>query len=318
MAITDDVLRQMTAVSLATYPEAGEVYRKLANWAEVEPEQLILTPGSDGAIRLVFEAFIEQGDKVIHTVPTFAMYPVYSQMFGAYVLPIDYISKEGKPFLNWDSIIKFLLEHKPKLMCLANPDSPTGTTLDAHVLKEILSVCESVGTVFLIDEAYHPFYEWSAVPWTSTSKNLIVARTFAKAWGVAGLRIGYAVGHPETITLLHKLRPMYEVNTFAVDFMSKMLDRKDEMMKSVARLQEGKVYFIEKMQSLGFKTLPTSGNFLYVSFEERSKEIHSMLAYKVYYRESLDHPSLDGYTRFSAAPKSIMMKVYELIKNVVT
>ena len=138
MAITDDVLRQMTAVSLATYPEAGEVYRKLASWAEVEPDQLILTPGSDGAIRLVFEAFIEHGDKVIHTVPTFAMYPVYSQMFGADVLPIDYISKEGEPFLNSDSIIKALLEHKPKLMCLANPDSPTGTTLDADVLKEIL------------------------------------------------------------------------------------------------------------------------------------------------------------------------------------
>ena len=318
MAVTDDVLREMNAISLATYPEAGEVYRKLASWVDVDPEQLILTPGSDGAIRLVFEAFIEHGDKVIHVVPTFAMYPVYSQMFGADVLHIDYISKEGKPFLNSDSIIKSLLEHKPKLMCLANPDSPTGTTLGADVLKKILSVCESVGTVFLIDEAYHPFYEWSAVPWTKTSKNLIVARTFAKAWGVAGLRIGYAVGHPETIALLHKLRPMYEVNTFAVDFMSKMLDKKDDMMKSVARVQEGKDYFIEKMQSLGFETLATSGNFLYVLFGEQSKEIHSVLAKKVYYRESFDHPSLVGYTRFSVAPKSIMMKVYELIKAVVT
>ncbi|MDA9550071.1 histidinol-phosphate aminotransferase family protein [Oceanospirillaceae bacterium] len=315
MAVTEDVLRQMQAVTLATYPEAGGLYKKLATWAEVEPEQLILTPGSDGAIRLVFEAFIEQGDKVIYTVPTFAMYPVYSQMFGADVLPIDYICKNGKPFLNSDSIIKILLEHKPKLLCLPNPDSPTGTTLDANVLKEILAVCESVGTVFLIDEAYHPFYEWSAVPWTKKSKNLIVARTFSKAWGVAGLRLGYAVAHPETASLLHKLRPMYEVSTFAIDFMSKMLDRKDEMVKSVARIQEGKDYFIEKMQSLEFETLPTSGNFLYVSFGEKGKEIHHRLANKVYYRESFDHPSLFGYTRFSVAPKSVMMKVYELIKD---
>jgi histidinol-phosphate aminotransferase len=318
MAVTEDVLRQMKAVSLATYPEAGEVYRKLARWVDVEPEQLILTPGSDGAIRLVFEAFIEHGDGVIHTVPTFAMYPVYSQMFGANILPIDYTSKDGKPFLNSDSIIQAILTHKPKLMCLANPDSPTGTTLDSNVLKEVLSACESVGTVFLIDEAYHPFYEWSAVPWTKISKNLIVARTFAKAWGAAGLRIGYAVGHPETISLLHKLRPMYEVNTFAVDFMAKMLDRKDDMLKSVARVLEGKDYFIEKMQSLGFETIATSGNFLYVSFGEQGKQIHPAIADKVYYREAFDHPSLVGYTRFSVAPKSIMIKVYELIKAVTT
>ena len=317
MKVTNEVLRDMSAISLATYPEAGEVYRKLAKWAGVSPEQLLLTPGSDGAIRLVFEAFVEQSDTVIHTIPTFAMYPVYSQMFGAEVIPIDYKQTEAGPYLDSDSITKALLKYKPKLFCLPNPDSPTGTILDSEVLKEILTVCESVGTVFLIDEAYHPFYEWSAVPWTKTSKNLIVARTFAKAWGVAGLRIGYAVAHPETVSLLHKLRPMYEVSTFSVDFVSRMLDRKDDMMKSVARVLEGKDYFIEKMQSLGFETLPTSGNFLYVAFGEQGKEIHSVLADKVYYRESFDHPSLVGYTRFSVAPKSIMIKVYKIINDVV-
>ena len=183
MAVIEDVLRQMKAVSLATYPEAGEVYRKLARWVDVEPEQLILTPGSDGAIRLVFEAFIEDGDGVIHTVPTFAMYPVYSQMFGADIVPIDYISKDGKPFLNSDSIIQAILTHKPKLICLANPDSPTGTTLDANVLKEILSVCESVGTVFLIDEAYHPFYEWSAVPLDKNIKKLNCGKNICQSLG---------------------------------------------------------------------------------------------------------------------------------------
>jgi histidinol-phosphate aminotransferase len=318
MKITNEIMKDIPAISLATYPEAGEVYRKLAQWAEVSPEQLILTPGSDGAIRLVFEAFVENGDGVIHTVPTFAMYSVYSQMFGAEVYPIDYKPTEAGPSLDAESIISTLVKHKPKLLCIPNPDSPTGTILEPDVLREILSVCESVGTVFLIDEAYHPFYEWSAVPWAATSKNLIVARTFAKAWGVAGLRIGYAVGHPETISLLHKMRPMYEVSTFSVDFMSRMLDRDDEMMKSVARIKEGKDCFVNTMESLGFKVLPTFGNFLYVAFAEYGDTIHSALSNKVYYRASSDHPSLVGYTRFSVAPKSIMMKVSDLIKNSVT
>src|ERR1700682_4795396 len=123
---------------------------------------------------------------------TFAMYPVYSQMFGAKAYPIEYGRRDDIPHLDPGTIIKALLEHKPKLLCLPNPDSPTGTILAPDVLRQILKECEAVGTILLLDEAYHPFYECSAVSWTETSRNLIVARTFAKAWGAAGLRIGYA------------------------------------------------------------------------------------------------------------------------------
>lgn len=317
MALLHDVLLEIPPLALATYPEAGETYRKLARWVGVSPDSLLLTPGSDGAIRLVFEAFVEQGDAVIHTVPTFAMYPVYSKMFGAEACTIEYVRTENGPSLNSGAIIDALLEHKPKLLCLPNPDSPTGTVLAPDVLREILTVCEAVGTVLLLDEAYHPFYEWTAIPWTETSRNLIVARTFAKAWGVAGLRIGYAAAHPETITLLHKMRPMYEVNTLAVEFMSRMLDRSPEMMRSVARINEGKHFFQEEMRSLGFKVLPTDGNFLHVAFGEQGEAIHTALSNKVYYRASFAEPCLAGYSRFTVAPQPIMAQVAELIKQAV-
>ena len=317
MEASNEVLKEMSAISLATYPEAGELYKKLAKWLEVNPEQLLLTPGSDGAIRLIFEAFVEDGDEVMHTFPTFAMYPVYSQMFGARVIQSDYQQTEIGPAIDSDKIINDILTYKPKLFCLPNPDSPTGTILESDVLQKILTACETAGTVFLIDEAYHPFYDWTAVPWTKTSRNLIVTRTFAKAWGVAGLRIGYAVAHPDTISLLHKMRPMYEVSTFATDFMSRMLDREDDMMKSVASIREGKDYFVDVMRSLGFNVLPTSGNFLHVAFGKYSDSIHAALKNSVYYRKSFEHPSLIGYTRFSVAPKTIMMKVSDMIKNVV-
>jgi histidinol-phosphate aminotransferase len=302
---------------LATYPEAGETYRKLARWVGVNPEYLLLTPGSDGAIRLVFEAFVEHGDAVIHTLPTFAMYPVYSQMFGAKAYPIEYQRRDDVPHLDPGTIVNALLEYKPKLLCLPNPDSPTGTILAPDVLRQILKECEAVGTVLLLDEAYHPFYEWSAVSWTETSRNLIVARTFAKAWGAAGLRIGYAVAHPETIALLHKMRSMYEVSTLAAEFMSKMLDNVSEMMGSVARNNEGKHFFHEEMRSLGFKVLPTAGNFVHIAFGDRSRDIHAALSNKVLYRASFEHPCLVGYSRFSIAPRSIMAQVVDVINQVV-
>jgi histidinol-phosphate aminotransferase len=313
LRVTHDVLKGLPLLTLATYPEAGDCYRKLARWADVAPEQLILTPGSDGVIRLMFEAFIEPGDSVVHTTPTFAMYQVYSQMFGANAIEIQYVPTDSGPELNPALIVDLLRRHAPKLLCLPNPDSPTGTVLMPDALREILSVCEDVGTVLLLDEAYHPFYDWSAVPWSRESRNLVVARTFAKAWGVAGLRIGYAVAHPETIAYLHKMRPMYEVSSLSVEFMSQMLNHAPAMLKSVERIKAGKEYFVSAMKGLGFKVLPTEGNFVHVAFGKHAPAIHAILANKVLYRKNFDHPCLAGYSRFTVAPTSIMALVVDPI-----
>lgn len=309
------VCGELPPIALGTYPEAGELYRKLAAWLQVDANSLLLTPGSDGAIRLTFEAFVEHGDAVVHTSPTFAMYPVYSQMFGADEVVIDYKPGVDGPAIEVASILDAIRDRRPKLLCIPNPDSPTGTVLSPDVLGEILAACENAGTVLLLDEAYHPFYDWTAVPWTAQSPNLIVARTFAKAWGAAGLRIGYAVAHPETIRLLHKMRPMYEVSTFAVDFMAGMLDRVDDMRKSVERITAGKQYFVGEMRSLGYRVLPTHGNFVHVEFGAKAAAIHAALAKRVLYRRDFDHPSLAGFSRFTVAPMPVMAELAGLIRQ---
>lgn len=312
---TNQVLKQLPAFSIASYPEAGDLYSKIAKWVEVSPDSILLTPGSDGAIRLVFEAFIEHGDSVLHTFPTFAMYPVYSKMFGANAQTIEYSRKNDIPYLDYNIIIEYLYNLKPKLLCLPNPDSPTGSVFSQEIFEKILTTCEKVGTVLLIDEAYHPFYDWTAMPWTKTSNHLIVARTFAKAWGAAGCRIGYAVANPETINLLHKMRPMYEVSTIAVDFMTKMLDYSNEMRDSVSRILEGKTYFQNRMRDLGFNVLLNEGNFVHIAFGDKGNKIKTALNGKVYYRHNFDHISLEGYSRFSVAPTSIMKEAADLIEQ---
>jgi histidinol-phosphate aminotransferase len=311
--ILGEVAAAVPLSSLSTYPEAGELYRKLARWLGVDPRALLLTPGSDGAIRLAFEAFLEPGDRVIHTVPTFAMYPVYSQMFAAEVIAAEYRRVGGGPVLDPQLVLELLRLHRPKLLCLPNPDSPTGTVMRREALREILSTSERVGTVLLVDEAYHPFYADSVVDWTGQSEHLIVARTFAKAWGAAGLRVGYAVAHPQTIALLHKMRPMYEVSTFAVEVMARMIDRADDMLAAVERINAGKRFFADCLRDLGFQVLPSEGNFLHVEFGSRGPAIHAALGGKVLYRAATDHPSLAGYSRFSVAPEPIMARVVELI-----
>ncbi len=308
------VWAEIDPLNLSTYPECGELYRKLARWLDLSPEHLILTPGSDGAIRLTFEVFVNEGNTVVHTIPTFAMYPVYSQMFGAKVEPLNYVRSSSGPKLSVDQILSHLDRIQPKLFCLPNPDSPTGTVIPPEGLRAILDLCSRTGTVVLIDEAYHPFYDWSCVQWVREYRNLIVARTFAKAWGLAGLRIGYAVGHPETIRFLHKMRPMYEVSTISVAFVERMLGYEHEMWASVRRLNEGKRYFARQMKDFGFEVLLTEGNFLHVAFGRYAEVIHRALENKVLYRIDFKEPCLEGYSRFSCTTVAGFEPIVEAIR----
>jgi histidinol-phosphate aminotransferase len=264
---------------------------------------------------MVYEAFVEHGDSVIYPNPTFAMYQVYAQMFGAQESIVEYQYSDTGPVLNVEQLKNLLRLEKPKIFCLPNPDSPTGTVLSQNDLKDLLTICEEVGAVFLLDEAYYPFYEWSGVNWTQHSRNLIIARTFAKAWGAAGMRIGYLVAHPDTISLINKLRPMYELGTVSIDFMVRMLDHVGVMQSSVEKINVGKIYFATEMSALDFKVLVTEGNFVHVAFGEKDSLIAKALANKVLYRQSFNHPSLKGFSRFSIAPKEKMEYVVELIKQ---
>jgi histidinol-phosphate aminotransferase len=316
-AFTKKLLSTILPETLFSYPEAGELYNKIAQWSNLKPESLLLTPGSDGAIRLIFEAFVNEGDIVINTSPTFAMYAVYGQVFGASVRIIEYENRNNGPFLDIDKMIAMVVSEKPKLVCLPNPDSPTGTVVARHRIQQLLKTCEDSGSVLLIDEAYYPFYNETVADLTNFSRNLIIARTFAKAFGLAGLRIGYAIANPETISFLHKIRPMYETSTIGIDFMNKMMDHLDEMKDSVKRITEGRTYFVKELRSLGFQVIDTNANFIHVDFHNFSDKIHTYLSDKVLYRNKFDHPSLPGYSRFSVGPKEVMMPVIDWIKQAI-
>lgn len=317
LAFTGQLLRDLPSINLATYPEPAALYKKLAEWVGVDPDALILTPGSDGAIRLTFQAFVSEGERVVHTLPTFAMYPVYCQMFGAQPWPLLYGRGTNGPVLSIEQIHDHLLRVKPRLLCLPNPDSPTGTVLLPDELRSVVDLCAKLGTMVLIDEAYHPFYEHSCVAWTRDCPHLIVARTFAKAWGLAGLRIGYAVGHPETIAYYHKLRPMYELGTLSIAFMERMLDHEKEMVESVKRLLRGKQYFAAEMEALGFQVLLTHGNFQHVAFGNRSETIHRKLEDMVLYRRDFKENCLSGFSRFSVTTRQCFAPIIQAIKEVI-
>lgn len=312
------VLAEMDPSNATTYPDCAPLYQTLAAYLGVDPKALILAPGSDGVIGSVFRAFIRPGDVVLHTKPTYAMYQVYSRMCGARTVELEYQRGVAGPYLSPETVAREIRERRPTLVCVPNPDSPSGTVFPPEVLRDLIETGLEAGSAFLVDEAYHPFYPQTVVPLIKDYPNLIVARTFSKAWGLSGVRLGYGIAAPETAALLQKVRPNYEVNMMGVALAVRMItDFEPEMRASVARLNEGREAFLSAMRGLGFATLTSHASFCHVRFGALSDKVHAALKDVVLYRRDSDAACLDGFSRFSATTIGLFEPVIARVRQVV-
>ena len=318
--MNDIVVQSLSKISpeaVFSYPDLDTLYGKIASFTDLLAENILITAGSDGAIRACFEACINSGDKIVLTRPTFAMYEVYSKIYGADVTWLDYESSLDGPILKADDIVKVINEEKPKMVCLPNPDSPTGTVFSLVDLENIIKTANDNGSLVLIDEAYYPLYPQSVAHLINKYKTLVVIRSFSKAWGAAGLRVGYAISNNELITLIHKQRPMYEIGNVSAKALEILLDYEEEMNLSVERINDGKKYFQNAMKLLGLSTYESYGNFLHVKFGKYADDIHKVLEDVVYYRKNFNVPCLEGYSRFSSTTKERFEPIVESIDKII-
>lgn len=301
--------------SISYYPNLFKCYKTIASLNNVKIENILIGAGSDGIIRSIFETFVNKGDIVLKTKPTFQMYEVYSKIYQAKTIDIEYKISDNKISFDLEKFIHAVKKNKVKLICLPNPDSPTGTIVADDNIKKILSVAKAKGTIVLIDEAYFPFYNKTALKFLKKYNNLIITRTFAKAWGLAGLRIGYSISSKEVANYMHKVKSMYEVNTFAAHIIPSLLPMKNDVMKSVKKLNLSKSFFLKKLKKMGFTTLKSYGNFCHVNFGEKSVKIHKSLKKHVLYKENFSEKCLNGYSRFSLTDKNKFKKILNLISK---
>jgi histidinol-phosphate aminotransferase len=311
------LLTDLPGKALFGYPDCHALYKKIADHVGVSINQLFIAAGSDGIIRTVYDAFVMPGDNVIYTNPTFAMYSLYAQMYGANAVELQYAATPDGPTLLAEDVIRAILMYRPRLIGLPNPNSPSGTVFTLDEMRFIIQAAMDTDAIILVDEAYHPFYDETVLPLLADSPRLIIARSFSKAWGCAGIRMGYGIGAKPIMDTLHRIRPMYEAGALSVTIAERLLDHPEQMLQSVARLKAGKNYFLTEMQSLGFKTLPSQGNFLHVAFAQHASAIHTVLQDKVLYRHNFGHPSLAGYSRFSATTQEQFEPVVQLIRTII-
>jgi histidinol-phosphate aminotransferase len=316
-AVVFRVLAEMDPLTVATYPDATPFYYKLAEYLGVSPRSLVLGQGSDGVIGSVFRAFINPGDIVLLTQPTYAMYQVYADISGAETVTLEYMAGENGPLLKPETVIKKIRKWRPKLICLPNPDSPTGTVIEPDVLQDIIRSALEVGSLILVDEAYYPFYANTVVPWIAEFPNLIVVRTFSKAWGLTGVRLGYGIASPDVIAMLQRFRANYEANTVALAMALRMISDFDhEMRASVKRLNKGRDEFLSTMKELGLRTLESQGSFCHVAFGSSAERVHASLGDIVLYRQDFSAPCLKGFSRFSSTTSELFAPVINRIRDV--
>ncbi|HSW48977.1 MAG TPA: histidinol-phosphate transaminase [Bryobacteraceae bacterium] len=201
----------LKADGLAVYPEYGEAKTALAAFFGVPVERLLFTNGTDEAIQVIVNTYVDDGDDVLLLRPSYAMYRFYAEVAGASIREIGYRPAD----------LSFPLEEllgairpSTRAILIANPNNPTGTGVGIEGVRRILD--RAPGAAVLIDEAYFEFSGVTAVPLVEHLPNLFVSRTFSKVFGMAAMRLGCVFSQAPNVAYLHKAQSPYSVNTLAV------------------------------------------------------------------------------------------------------
>lgn len=278
------------------YPENKDIYSLLAKIEKINKTNIIFTHGSDGGIFNVFKLLINKGDRVLVTNPTFAMYDIYCQIFGAKKVSVPYEFHSNQLSLNYDKILQNIKKYQIKLLCLPNPDSPSGIYHDKEFIIKALGLLNKNNSFLLIDEAYYPFYPNTWMQEIKKFNNLIILRSFSKSFGIAGLRIGYVASNKNIIQQLNQIKPMYEVNSLSLDVAYFLLKYIDKVYLSVRRLNKGKIYFENYFKKKNYRVLDTKGNFSHIEIPELERKKFKKYCYFRYFNTG----PLSGFSRFTS------------------
>src|SRR5277367_4648668 len=191
-------LRSLDAEALARYPEREPAEAEVAGFLGLDASQVLLTNGVDEAIHLLCSTYLEPGDEAIVVVPTFAMYAIFAQAEGARVVQIP--SRENFHFPVEDVLSQ--ISQRTRLIALANPNNPTGIAVPCDVLLRVARAAPDAAV--LVDEAYFEFHGETILRHAARPANLFVARTFSKAYGLAGLRIGILAGDAAHMAIVRR------------------------------------------------------------------------------------------------------------------
>jgi len=263
---------RLKSAGLAVYPEYAETRQVLSNFFQVTPEQFLLTNGTDEAIQVFINTYVNAGDEVVVLRPAYAMYRFYAELAGATIREVAY--RPPQMDFPLDELLHAITP-ATRAVIIANPNNPTGTAVQFQGIERILKRARKAAV--LIDEAYYEFCGITAMPLVERSPNLFVSRTFSKVYGMAAMRLGCVFSNPANIVFLHKAQSPYSVNTVAALAVQAAVRDRAYIEQYVAEVLAARELLCVGLEKLGIGYVPSSANFVLVNLGKRAIEIRDAL-----------------------------------------
>lgn len=295
------VLGSISTGALTRYPEREPVEATVAGHLGLPPGQVVLTNGVDEAIHVLFEAYLDAGDELLLPVPTYTMYEVYASATDARIVAVQAGADLELPMQK----LLDAISSRTKIIAIANPNSPAGTVISRAQIEQIAR--RAPHAIVLVDEAYFHFHGESVVDLVGSIPNLMVARTFSKAYGLAGLRVGVLAGTEETIGWVRRVLSPYSVNSVALACLPAALEDASYLNWYVGEVLAAKAEFEAALDAEQVRRWPSRANFVLAEIGEQHAEfVRRMNAAGILVRDRSNDPGCNGYVRITIGTREQM------------
>jgi histidinol-phosphate aminotransferase len=304
-------LRKLDGETLARYPvrEKGEAV--VAAHLGVSTDELLLTNGTDEAIHLICETYLSPGDEVLIAVPTFAMFEIYAAATGARVVSVS----TGADFVFPTQAVPDQITSRTRLIAVANPNNPTGAFAP---VADLLKIAEAApDAAILVDEAYFEFCGESMVARWREIPNLFVSRTFSKAYGMAGLRIGVLMGNPEQMSVVRRGSSPYNLNAVALACLPDALADQEFVRDYVGQAANGRGELEKELAAWGIRFWPSRANFVLFYLGDKCKPfIREMRERGILVRDRSSDPGCQDCVRITVGLREHNQKMLSNLREV--
>jgi histidinol-phosphate aminotransferase len=305
-------LRTLDAETLARYPEREPVERQIADSLGVDPAHVLLTNGIDEAIHLLCSTYLEPGDEAIIVVPTFAMFAIFARAEGARLIEVP----AGENFQFPAEALVSRISDRTRLVAVANPNNPTGASVACDVLLQIARAAPHVA--LLVDEAYFEFHGETVLGSAAPPENLFVARTFSKAYGLAGLRVGILAGDAKQMAMVRRVASPYNVNAVGLAALPEALRDRTYVERYVAEVIRGRSVLEQELRNLGLPCWPSRANFILARVGLAHWEfVQALRSRGILVRDRHTDPGCEGCVRLTVGAEEHTQALITALREVV-
>jgi histidinol-phosphate aminotransferase len=308
------IIKTITPFDLVAYSELEPFYKTVVNSLSIQRENVLITAGSDIAIKTIFETFVEEGDEVINFYPNYAMFSVYSKMFGA---------KEIIKTYNSDLLMDIpdllnTISSSTRIVIISNPGH-NGVTIPEKQIIAVLEKTKNTQTIVLVDEAYVDFSSVDMLKYINTYDQLVIVRTMSKAYGVASVRVGFIFGCKDIINEVYRVKPVHEIDGIAAKIGKYLYEHPEIKNNFVFTVNKGKEVLYKRFEEMGIHSLKSDTNFVYFKLKEHfnPNEVYEKLKLKnIYIKNPFKGNPFDNFLRTTVGSPDQMNLLCDELENI--